>query len=116
MAPLRSEFWHDQLPENREDLWRVLEAAARCLGLSLLTIEDEQLRKANRTAFEEKWERWSYSDFLAQWQKLFRGHEARLKELFGVIMPPTHDKIEFYHGNYHHIYDSALKTSGKNLT
>jgi len=115
-APLRSEFWHDQLPENREDLWRVLEAAARCIGMHLLTEEDERLRKQNRAAFEEKWERWSYTDFLAHWQNFFGSQEANLKELFGAILPPLEEKIEFYHGNYHHIYDSALQSSGKNLT
>ena len=108
IAPLRAEFWHDQLPENREDLWRVLESAARCMGMELLTAEDELLRKQNRAAFEEKWERWSYADFLAEWQKLFRGHEAKLKELFGVTSPPPQEKIEFYHGNYHPVYDKQL--------
>jgi len=116
MAPLRSEFWHDQLPENREDLWRVLESAARCMGMRLLTKEDEILRKQNRAGFEEKWERWSYADFLAEWQKLFRGHEAKLKELFGVTSPPPKEKIEFYHGNYNPVYDSDLRASGKHLT
>lgn len=116
MAPLRSEFWHDQLPENREDLWRVLDSAARCLGLRLLSEEDEKLRKQNRAVFREKWERWNYTDFLARWEKLFRGREETLKELFGASSPPAHEKIEFYHGNYHPVYDGTLIAGGKHLT
>jgi len=116
LAPLRTEFWHDQLPENCKDLWRVLESVARCVGITLLSQEDEILRKQNRAAFEEKWERWSYADFLAQWQTLFRGHEAKLRELFGVIIPPSQERIEFYHGNYNHIYDADLRAAGKHLT
>jgi D-alanyl-D-alanine dipeptidase len=114
IAPLRTEFWDDRLPENRADLWRVLDSAARCLGLSLLTPQDESLRKTDRTAFAKKWERWSYGDFLARWQATFKGREAALQQLLGA--PPPQEKPEFYHGNYHPIYDRDLRESGKHLT
>jgi D-alanyl-D-alanine dipeptidase len=116
VAPLRTEFWDDRLPENREDLWRVLDSAARCLGLSLLSPEDEKLRKSNRTAFKEKWESWNYVIFLEQWQKTFGGRESDLQKILGVHMPPPEEKAEFYHGNYHPIYDRRLRASGKHLT
>lgn len=116
VAPLRPEFWDDRLPENRADLWRVLDSAARCLGLSLLTPDDEILRTTNRAAFAEKWECWSYADFLAKWDALFSGRSSELSALFGVATPPPEEKIEFYHGNYHPIYDRDLLGSGKDLT
>ncbi len=75
IAPLRSEFWDDRPPENREDLWRVLDSAARCVGIDLLSAEDVKLRKENRKAFSAKWENWSYADFLQRWQILFKGRE-----------------------------------------
>lgn len=116
IAPLRPEFWDDRLPENHEDLWRVLDSAARCLGLSLLTADDEALRKKDRTAFKAKWENWSYGEFLWQWKKVFEGREHELQQVLGVTSPPAEEKFEFYHGNYHPLYDSELKASGKNLT
>ncbi len=116
VAPLRNEFWDDRLPENREDLWRVLDSAARCLGITLLSEDDEILRKANRPAFYAKWESWDYARFLAEWKKTFAGREATLSELLGVSHPPLTEKPEFYHGNYHPIYDRDLKDYGKNLT
>jgi len=116
LAPLRSEFWHDQTPENREDLWRVLDSTARCMGIRLLTEEDEKLRKENRAAFCAKWETWNYQDFLGKWKEIFRGREAELKKILGVELPPAQEKSEFYHGNYHPIYDEQLKASGKNIT
>lgn len=116
VAPLRNEFWDDRLPENREDLWRVIDSAARCIGISLLSPEDEIMRKKDRAAFAQKWERWSYTDFLAHWQKTFSGHEIALQETLGTTMPPPAEKPEFYHGNYNHIYDEQLKASGKQLT
>lgn len=116
VAPLRPEFWDDRLPENRADLWRVLDSAARVLGTSLLTPEDEMLRRNNRAAFAEKWERWTYGDFLAQWQRLFKGRETSLQKTLGITLPPQEEKVEFYHGNFHPIYDRDLVASGKNLT
>ncbi|MGE0753800.1 MAG: M15 family metallopeptidase [Alphaproteobacteria bacterium] len=116
VAPLRSEFWDDRLPENRADLWRVLDSAARCLDLELLSAHDLGLRKSNRAAFKEKWERWNYKDFLEQWQYIFSGRESDLEQMFGVVMPPLDEKASFYHGNFHPIYDSSLVESGKNLT
>jgi hypothetical protein len=107
IAPLRNEFWDDRLPENREDLWRVLDSAARSIGLTLLSPEDEKLRRENRKAFCEKWERWSYADFLARWAETFRGHESALEKMLGVTSPPLKEKPEFYHGNYNPIYDSS---------
>lgn len=93
IAPLRNEFWDDRLPENREDLWRVLDSAARCIGIEY-SIE-------NKTS-------WNYQDFLTNWQKVFSGHEDKLMETIGCTMPPLEEKPEFYHGNYHPIYDSQL--------
>ena len=93
IAPLRNEFWDDRLPENREDLWRVLDSAARCIGLEY-SVENK--------------EKWSYADFLTNWQKVFSGHEKKLKETIGYTMPPLTEKAEFYHGNYHPIYDADL--------
>ena len=116
IAPLRPEFWDDRLPENREDLWRVLDSAARCMGLNLLTPEDEALRKTDRAAFKAKWENWNYGEFLWQWKKTFEGREKELQQVLGVTAPPVEERFEFYHGNYHPIYDSTLKASGKNLT
>lgn len=116
IAPLRSEFWDDRPPENRADLWRVLDSAARCMGLTLYTPEDSALRRTDRAAWVKKWESWSYDDFLAKWQELFKGRDAELMEKFGAAHPPLTERIEFYHGNYHPIYDRDLKTSGKSLT
>lgn len=116
VAPLRSEFWDDRLPENRADLWRVLDSAARCLGIHLLNHEDMRLRKTHRTAFAEKWEQWSYQDFLDRWHDTFKGHEPQLKKILGVTHPPLEEKPEFYHGNFHPIYDESLRASGKHLT
>ncbi len=93
IAPLRNEFWDDRLPENREDLWRVLDSAARCINLTY-TVKNK--------------ENWSYADFLANWQRIFAGHEEKLKETIGCTMPPLSEKPEFYHGNYHPIYDADL--------
>jgi len=116
VAPLKPEFWDDRLPEDHSDLWRVLDSAARCLGISLLSPDDEKLRKENREAFAEKWERWSYPDFLTRWQNIFKGEEKELEKTFGVVMPPLKENPEFYHGNFHPIYDRDLIASGKNLT
>lgn len=116
IAPLRPEFWDDRLPENREDLWRVLDSAARCMGKTLLSDEDITNYRQNREVFAAKWERWSYADFLTQWKQYFAGKESQLQALFGTTTPPVEEKIEFYHGNYHPIYDRDLATSGKNLT
>lgn len=93
IAPLCSEFWDDRLPENREDLWRVLDSAARVVGVP--------------PVLENK-ENWNYQDFLKNWQKTFAGHEEKLQETIGCTMPPLTEKPEFYHGNYHPIYDSDL--------
>jgi D-alanyl-D-alanine dipeptidase len=116
IAPLRSEFWDDRLPENRADLWRVLDSAARVMGITYYTPEDAALRKANRALWQEKWERWSYQDFLQKWQECFRGREGELEDLLGTAMPPPNEKPEFYHGNFHPIYDRDLRASGKHLT
>jgi D-alanyl-D-alanine dipeptidase len=116
IAPLRNEFWDDRLPENRADLWRVLDSAARCMGITLLTQKDEMLRKTKRQAFVDLWENWTYADFLGQWEKVFAGHAQQVKKLFGVRRPPENEKAEFYHGNYHPIYDSSLREAGKHLT
>lgn len=114
VAPLRSEFWDDRPPENREDLWRVLDSAARCMGITLLSPEDIALRKKDRPAFTAKWESWDYARFLDEWRKTFRGMESEVKEKIGA--PPAKEKPEFYHGNYHPIYDESLKASGKHQT
>ena len=95
IAPLRSEFWDDRLPENHEDLWRVLDSAARCIGITY-SIENK--------------ENWNYSDFLNNWKRIFVGHEEELLQTIGCIMPPPKEKPEFYHGNYHPIYDKSLLT------
>lgn len=116
IAPLRSEFWDDRPPENREDLWRVLDSAARCLGIELLTPEDAALRKTNKAAFHEKWERWSYADFITKWKEVFAGRDDELLKTLGITLPPLEEKFEFYHGNYHPIYDDMLRDSGKNIT
>lgn len=116
VAPLRNEFWDDRLPENRADLWRVIDSVSRCIGISLLSTEDEKLRKNDRAAFAQKWENWSYEDFLTRWRETFAGHEIALEEAIGTVMPPTLEKPEFYHGNFNPIYDSALLASGKHLT
>jgi D-alanyl-D-alanine dipeptidase len=108
VAPLRGEFWDDRLPENREDLWRVMDSAARVIGLCLLTSEDDALRKKDRGAFAAKWESWSYAQFLERWQTFFAGHEEKLVQELGTALPPTEEKPEFYHGNYHPIYESAM--------
>ena len=103
IAPLRSEFWDDRPPENRADLWRVLDSAARVAGVPF-------------TVNREAHERWNYADFLANWQKTFRGYEEKLEAAIGHIMPPLEEKFEFYHGNYHPIYDRNLRKIGKHLT
>lgn len=108
VAPLRNEFWDDRLPENREDLWRVMDSAARVIGLSLLAPEDEALRKSDRAAFAAKWESWNYAQFLERWQRFFAGHEEKLMQELGLSMPPAQEKPEFYHGNYHPIYEEAM--------
>lgn len=114
VAPLRAEFWDDRLPENRADLWRVLDSAARCLDIKLLSAEDERLRKTDRAAFSAKWENWSYRDFLNRWQETFKGRGKEISHLVGA--PPAAEKPEFYHGNWHPIYDRDLTASGKHLT
>lgn len=116
IAPLRSEFWDDRPPEDRTDLWRVLDSAARCMGIELLSADDMALRKTDKAAFAEKWERWSYVDFMAKWKEIFAGRENELIQVLGTALPPLEEKFEFYHGNYHPIYDEMLKQSGKNIT
>lgn len=108
IAPLRTEFWDDRLPENRADLWRVLDSAARCLGIEFMTSHNTHLRKA--------WETWSYADFQEQWGKIFSGREADLEQMLGVTSPPETEKAAMYHGNYHPIYDTQLVDAGKHLT
>jgi len=73
------------------------------------------MRRENRKAFEEKWEHWSYQDFVGKWRESFGGHEKKLLETLGIIEPPP-ETPESYHGNYHPIYDSQLKASGKHIT
>lgn len=116
IAPLRTEFWDDRLPENREDLWRIIDSAARVIGKPLLTRDDEKLRKEDRQAFRKKWESWSYGDFLEIWKHTFEGHELALEDAIGTVMPPSEEKPEFYHGNYHPIYDHRLRAADKHLT
>lgn len=93
IAPLRNEFWDDRLPENREDLWRVLDSAARCIGLEYTAKNKES---------------WNYYDFLENWQKIFAGHEEKLIQSIGHTTPPLEEKPEFYHGNYNPIYDDIV--------
>lgn len=114
VAPLRAEFWDDRLPENRADLWRVLDSAARCLKIKLLSEEEENLRKTNRAVFAATWEHWSYGDFLNRWHEVFKGREAEVENMLGT--PPLKEQPEFYHGNWHPIYDRDLLKSGKHLT
>ncbi len=116
IAPLRTEFWDDRLPENRQDLWRVLDSAARCLGIDLLSPQDEMLRRTHRQAFKDTWESWDYDMFLKRWDETFHGKKAQLRSVLGVASPPEEEKAEFYHGNYHPIYDRDLREAGKHLT
>lgn len=102
IAPLRGEFWDDRPPEDRSDLWRVLDSSARVIGI--------------RLEVQKEWQQWDYADFLNNWQKIFAGREAELIEKIGTATPPLQEKFEFYHGNYHPIYDRDLRTSGKHLT
>ena len=103
VAPLRNEFWDDRLPENRADLWRVLDSAARVAGVPF-------------TLDRASMEQWSYNDFLAAWQGIFAGTEETLFSMLGVTHPPLKEKPEFYHGNYHPLYCRDLKSEGKHLT
>ncbi|MDX1975589.1 MAG: M15 family metallopeptidase [Rickettsiales bacterium] len=116
VAPLRSEFWDDRLPENREDLWRVLDSAARVVGIDLLSADDLALRKTNRDAFANKYERWSYADFINRWKATFAGREAELIQQLGTALPPLNEKPDFYHGNYHPIFDHELVATNQHLT
>lgn len=93
IAPLKSEFWDDRLPENRADLWRVLDSAARVVGVSPIL---------------ENKESWNYHDFLENWQKTFDGHEEKLLATLGYTTPPLEEKTEFYHGNYNPIYENSI--------
>lgn len=102
IAPLRNEFWDDRPPEDRSDLWRVLDSAARVMGIALKR--------------QEEWEQWNYDDFLKAWQEIFAGKEDLLEQTIGVRIPPLEEKFEFYHGNYHPIYDRDLRAIGKHLT
>ena len=102
IAPLRNEFWDDRPPEDRSDLWRVLDSAARVMDITLHR--------------QKEWNSWSYADFLYHWQKTFRGQEEKLEKIIGATSPPAEEKFEFYHGNYHPIYDRDLRASGKHLT
>lgn len=102
IAPLRSEFWDDRPPEDRSDLWRVLDSAARVAGISFERKPDD--------------DQWSYADFLTAWKNIFAGREAELDNIIGVRMPPSEEKPEFYHGNFHPIYDRDLRAYGKHLT
>ena len=102
IAPLRNEFWDDRPPEDRSDLWRVLDSAARVMGITLHR--------------QKEWNAWSYENFLSAWHKTFRGQEEKLEKILGVSAPPLEEKFEFYHGNYHPIYDRDLRASQKHLT
>lgn len=102
IAPLRGEFWDDRPPEDRSDLWRVLDSAARVMGITLHR--------------QKEWNDWNYNDFLYHWQKTFRGQEEKLQKTLGVTAPPAEEKFAFYHGNYHPLYDRDLRASGKHLT
>ena len=102
IAPLRGEFWDDRPPEDRSDLWRVLDSAARVMGITLHR--------------QKEWNGWSYEDFLRQWHKTFRGMDEKMVKIIGVSAPPAEEIPEFYHGNYHPIYDRDLRASGKHLT
>lgn len=102
IAPLRSEFWDDRPPEDRSDLWRILDSTARVMGITLER--------------KKEWDSWNYADFLTHWQALFAGKEKQLEIMVGVTAPPPEEKFEFYHGNYHPIYDRDLRASGKHLT
>lgn len=116
VAPLRNEFWDDRLPENREDLWRVMESAARTIGITLLTDEDDRLYRHERHEFIRKWESWTYEDFLNIWETFFAGYEEKLIAAIGTATPPAIERVDFYHGNFNPIYDKSLASSGKNLT
>lgn len=107
IAPLRPEFWDDRFPENREDLWRVLESAARCIGISLLSADDLNMLKEDRAAFGRNYEAWSYADFENRWAETFHGHEDALQETLGVISPPGESSV-IYHGDYAPLYDADI--------
>lgn len=114
IAPLRNEFWDDRFPENREDLWRVLESVARCLGVALLSAEDEAMRVQDRSAFAAKWEDWDYDRFVREWQATFKGREQDLQAMLGAAEPPSEQGV-VYHGAYAPLYDRALRAHGKHL-
>jgi D-alanyl-D-alanine dipeptidase len=115
IAPLRPEFWDDRFPESREDLWRVLESVARCIGVQLLSPEDDALMKRDRKAFAEKWERWSYADFCAAWQRVFAGRQQQLVQTVGTATPPASEEHVVYHGAFNPLYDRDLKVHNKHL-
>lgn len=114
IAPLRNEFWDDRFPENQEDLWRVLESAARCIGVALLTSEDETMRMRDRAAFSARWEQWDYARFTQAWRQVFAGREKELQAVLGVTEPPPEQGI-LYHGDYAPLYDRELKAYSKHL-
>jgi len=113
-APLRSEFWDERFPENMADHWRVLESLCRCLGKTLLTVEDENNRispagSPAREAFRTKWEAMDYDQFKNKWAELFDDATLRstLKLDASIMLPPDRSTV-IYHGDFHPLYDRDL--------
>ena len=104
LAPLRREWWDFRLPEDRSDLWRVIESAARIIG------EPEIMARAPQLEFSD------YAGFRACWKEMFSPHKVALNHALGCWLPPEQEKPEFYHGNYNPLYDAELRAHGKHLT
>lgn len=116
IAPLREEFWDFRFPEERLDLWRIMESAARCTGDRPLlkqvaaVVDDVNtlLRTGKRAEALEKYEFNNYESFKAKWAEVFAGKEALLMQHLGrATPPPTEEKI-LYHGLYNPLYDRDL--------
>lgn len=121
-APLRSEFWDERFPENDEDNWRVLDSLARCIGVHMLSAEDDANRRSpkgsdKRKAFHDKWEQMDYQAFCKKWSELLdeRKLRAALELPASLKLPPDRSTI-IYHGDYNPLYDRDLIASGKNIT
>ncbi len=116
IAPLREEFWDFRAPEDRMDLWRVLESVARCIddhmlqqqigevidGIRTLNREGRQTEAVARFGFR------SYDDFKHTWKELFRGKDVLLMQALGTTQPPASEAGIAYHGAYNPIYDREL--------
>lgn len=97
LAPLRSEWWHYQPPENPDDLWRVLESIARCVGAEFPdTMVGQKM---------------TYAEFIENWNYLFQNHTAALREHLGKTEPPLEETV-IYHGDFPFIWQVDLDPHG----